>query len=242
MFSSNMGLNPLGNYKMSLNVNHYLSLKNRIDNIYSATLLAPLMKERGYFPVTTSAMQLCSLNLILNDIVINNRKTIIEFGSGITTIFIARLIKDNHLDSRLYSIDENKEWLAIVKKYINNEETQNSVDFIWADLKSSKYAISELDWYDEKVLEVGVKDNKFDMVIVDGPSAWKPEIEMARYPAIPFMCEYLSESFSIFLDDTNRTGEQNVVALWKRNFGLQFAMLDNRLAACFVGDHFNIKL
>src|SRR5690606_36365313 len=66
------------------------------EDILSVNFLNTLMNGYPYLPFSGSSLRPFCLNHILNDIVINNRKHIIEFGSGISTILIGRLIKKNN--------------------------------------------------------------------------------------------------------------------------------------------------
>ena len=39
--------------------------------------------------------------------------------------------------------------------------------------------------------------------MVDGPEAWYAEVYRSRYPALPFMIDFLGDNSIVFLDDTN---------------------------------------
>ena len=47
---------------------------------------------------------------LLNEIIINKRNTIIEFGAGISTIMPGRLSKMNNLSTVIVSVKENFNW------------------------------------------------------------------------------------------------------------------------------------
>ncbi|NOX50787.1 MAG: class I SAM-dependent methyltransferase, partial [Gammaproteobacteria bacterium] len=69
--------------------------------------LNPLIE--GYMPWSGSAMRPCALVAVLNDIIVNRRKCIVECGGGISTIFIGRLLNRTS-DAHLYTIEHDKEW------------------------------------------------------------------------------------------------------------------------------------
>ena len=104
-----------------------------------------------YFPITTSSLDVHSLACVINDIIINERKKYVEFGSGISTIAIARLIKANNLKTHIYSVEDNGEWLNIMKKYLQKEGLLDTVTFLHCPLERSKFSKQGNNWYSEKV-------------------------------------------------------------------------------------------
>jgi hypothetical protein len=58
--------------------------------------------------------------------------------------------------------------------------------------------------------------------VVDGPAAWEPGRELARYPALPFFNKQLATNATIVLDDISRAGEQQIIARWHSEFGREF--------------------
>jgi predicted O-methyltransferase YrrM len=51
-----------------------------------------------------------NLKIILNDIVIHQRKNIVELGAGISTAYIAALLRKNKIDANFTTIEENEQW------------------------------------------------------------------------------------------------------------------------------------
>ena len=76
-----------------------LTLIKYIDRFRTALLrdvlamqsLAPLTE--GYIPWNAASMRPSSVIVILNEIMFNHRQSILECGSGISTIYIAALLK-----------------------------------------------------------------------------------------------------------------------------------------------------
>ena len=65
---------------------------------------------------------------MLNDIVTNDRKSIVEFGSGMSTIMIGRLIKNNGLDSRLVTVEHDKGWVDVLAGILRKESIHDVID------------------------------------------------------------------------------------------------------------------
>lgn len=216
---------------------------DRLDDTYSMQLLQGLLTVGHQLPATSSSLKFRSLAVLVNDIIINSRHRIVEFGSGISTIVFARLFKRNNIDARIFSIDESGEWIAIIKGILEQEDLLHYVTFIEAPLVPSERALGDHLWYSETALEdtLGAV-TAIDLVLVDGPSAWHKEIEMARYPALPCLINKLGEKFSFYLDDANRNGEAHILSKWEQEYSLEFSMINNSLAFAKKGSWFNTKI
>jgi hypothetical protein len=112
------------------------------------------------------------------------------------------------------------------------------VKVAWVPLAPSDLALDANGWYDTELLERNLSSAVFDMAIVDGPPAWAAGKAKARYPALPFMYERLSERCSVYLDDAERAGEREVLALWHQKFPLRFTLTGNTLAFACRGESF----
>ena len=214
--------------------------KNKIEDIYSYLLIQDLVKFPEYFATTTSSLRFHTLAVILNDIIINQRKSIIEFGSGVSTLAISNLIKKNNLKCSFVSIEDNKEWFDYISSFLSRNDLQKNVKIIYAPLESSDLALGDNLWYSMQALNNGIsKESKFSLAIIDGPAAWKPKIRLSRYPAIPYLINFLAEEFSIYLDDTNRKGEKEVFSLWHQKYNLKFEQINDTSAVCIKGNKLN---
>jgi len=213
--------------------NYVNSLK--IEDTYALNLLQPLINGYPFLPFSGSSLRPFCLTHILNDIMVNQRKNIIEFGSGISTIIIGRLIKKNCLDAELLSVEHDENWVGTLKEILKNEKVDDVIKVIYAPLKKCKIAIDNNEWYSIDVLNKATKNKKFDMVIVDGPPAWEKPKAIARYPAVPFISNKLTDKFSIYLDDAVRMGEQAVLRMWEAEYGVKFNIAGKTLAYYYAG-------
>jgi len=80
-------------------------------DILAMQYLAPLSKT--YLPWTIASMRPSGLVKVLNDIVVNRRYCIVECGGGVSTYYIASLIKER--GGHLYTIEHDKAWVSILK-------------------------------------------------------------------------------------------------------------------------------
>jgi len=200
-------------------LNRYLldGLRDRKDML-AMQALSPL--SRGYLPWSQAAMRPSAIAAVLNDIVINNRAYIVECGSGISTFYTGRLLKER--GGRLFTIEHEEQWVALLQGLLAKEELSECVTVIHAPLEPSKHALDGGRWYDEEKLRCITGGGKVDLLIVDGPPAYSRELRHARYPAVPFFKDHLAADYTIVLDDINRRGEQEILEKWERELGIKF--------------------
>lgn len=182
-----------------------------------------LFPESCFIPFTTWSISPSTILHVLNDISINQRKHIIEFGSGASTIYIARLIKTLGLKTKFYSVESDGEWLHRMKSDIDRFKLQDVVTFIHAPLSKvpQEYAFTGQElWYDtDAINRIIVENTKIDLILVDGPIGGSTPY--ARFSAVPFLHSRLSADASIFLDDAHRNREQQIAQAWSQLLGVR---------------------
>jgi predicted O-methyltransferase YrrM len=215
-----------------------------LQDIYALGALQPLLKD-SYLPFTSSSLRPARLAFVLNEIVINERRSILEFGAGVSTIMIGRLIKANRMNTRLIAIEHIGDWAAILSRMLEAEGLDRIVSVVHAPLVAYPSADHSDDWYDTALLERTLGEQTFDMVLVDGPPAFEAAKKKARYPALPFVYRMLARQFSLFLDDADREGERLVLGRWTEDYSLIFQQVAGSLAYCCADNNhqaFNPRL
>lgn len=208
-----------------------------VQDNYAMTLLQPLLKDGRLLPFTGASLRpLCLLHLV-NDIVVNHRIKILEFGSGISTIIMGRLIKLNELKSKIISVEHDASWAVEMRNLIALEKLDEIVRIVHAPLISDQRTLPTNQWYDTAIVERELND-VFDMVIIDGPPAWETQKMEARYQALPFVFPKLAEKSIVYLDDANREGEQRIINRWEKEFSIKFKTTGNTLAYFTQGENF----
>ncbi|MFA6400820.1 MAG: class I SAM-dependent methyltransferase [Salinivirgaceae bacterium] len=208
----------------------------------SENILSQYINGYKYLPISNSALDFYSINMIINDIAINNRKSIIEFGSGVSTIIIARFLKKEKIVAHIYSVDNNINWHNSLIHIIKEEELTEYITFIHAELCVSNITLNKLLWFNTTIIQDSIGDNTFDMVIIDGPEAHRQDLALSRYPALPFIYNYLTPNYSIFIDDANRVGEMKIIEMWGKMYKIQFKKISKTLGVCVNGESFNFIL
>lgn len=184
---------------------------------YALSLLAPLRQE--YLPWTKSAIRPAALCNILNEIVINDRRNIVEFGAGLSTIYMAKVLSASA--GTLLSFDDDEGWAAKINGILAELGLSAAAQVVYAPLTPTDAALGGGDWYDRAVLNAALGERSVDLVLVDGPKALTKETAMARFPAVPFIKERLGPTWSVFLDDINRPSERRIFAQWEKILGVR---------------------
>ena len=97
-----------------------------------------------YLPWPASAIAPSALLSILNDIEINGRRNIVEFGCGISTVYMAMVAK--RTGARIISFDDNPAWAAIVRGWIDRIEAAAHCEIVIAPLGPNDHAAEGNHW------------------------------------------------------------------------------------------------
>lgn len=196
----------------------------------------------SYIPWTASALRPAAMAQLLNEVIVNGRRTIVEFGAGISTIYFSKLLAST--GGTLISIEDDTEWAKIVSDLLAEQGLEKKSKVVIAPLKSCDNGVDGLLWYDSQVVKQALTGQTVDLVLVDGPKAHKPDLKLARYPAFPEVQPYLAERAAIALDDFARPGEQEVIERWKRlpTFDLTVTRTRGGMALCHRGTYFNTEI
>jgi predicted O-methyltransferase YrrM len=215
----------------------------KISENIAAIQVYSLLNDVSYLPFSKASLNFTSMAILLNDIVINRRKLIVEFGSGISTILIAQLIKKNKLDGvKLISVEHNIEWLSLVDNLLKSNYLEGIVELVHSPLLENELCLDNNKWYSTEPILLKIKENKnkVDCVLVDGPEAWYAEVYRSRYPALPFIINFLGDNSIVFLDDSNRKGEIEILNMWKP-YGMKEIRFSDSFSGLVKGEIFNIS-
>ncbi len=130
-----------------------------------------------------------------------------------------------------------------MKTSLGKNNLEEYVSLIYAPLEKTDLAVENNSWYSHKALEGHLNhEKKTDLVLIDGPGAWQPENKLSRYTAVPFLINKLADNFAVYLDDTNRKGEQKIISLWKKKYNLDFIRINSKSSVCIKGNKLNTIL
>jgi hypothetical protein len=196
-------------------------------DILATNYLLPL--SSSYLPWTGYSMRPSGLVKVLNDIVLNKRSVIVECGGGISTIYIARILKSR--GGHLYSIDHHPQWLELLEEQLRKEEISDYVSLICAPLVPTNLSWENLPWYNTEILKKKIpQELAIELLLVDGPPAYEKSLQHSRYPAVPYFFGQLAEDFTIIIDDVNRPGEQEIIKRWTQFLKVNFEIVEGDIA------------
>lgn len=136
-------------------------------------------------------------------------KTIVECGSGVSTIVLARCAQLNGAGF-VYTLEHSPEAAEQTRRNLKQHGLEEYVAVLEAPLRTYALGGQSWSWYSlEGLPEAGI-----DMLFVDGPPAATQNL--ARYPAGPLLLTRLTPGAAAFLDDANRGDEKRIVERWAR--------------------------
>ncbi len=154
-----------------------------------------------------------SAALLARDALVREPSTILELGSGVSTLILGQILKDRG-EGRLLSVDHDPKWANQTRQYIAFLGLADVVSVVDAPLKHLTLENEKFEWYDipqERLDDLG----EVDLLIVDGPPQSSDNPAMTRYPAFPMLRGRLSPRASIFVDDASRKMESKMVERWQ---------------------------
>lgn len=147
------------------------------------------------------------LSLLVDHVLAHRPSAIVECGSGLSTLMLARCCALNG-DGRVWSLENDPDCAAHTRDALARYGLEQVVRVVDAPLRRYSLNTQEFDWYDLG----GLPTRAIELLIVDGPPGRLGPL--ARYPALPLLRERLAPRCTIFLDDAARPDEQAIVARW----------------------------
>jgi predicted O-methyltransferase YrrM len=150
-------------------------------------------------------MRSAGLVAVCNEIVHGVRTRIVECGSGVSTVVLARLLRERGA-GRLVALEHDRHSAAFVHQQLRREALDGIARVLDAPLEG------EPPWYaPARLLE---PPDELDLLIVDGPPAYDAGHGTRRAPALPRFQQRLVRGAAAVLDDIARPAERDVLAGW----------------------------
>lgn len=184
------------------------------------TALAPLGGR--FVPITQYSMRPSGVLALVNEIMLNRCRCIVECGAGMSTIYMARALRACEDGGRITSFDHDEEWLALIREALRAEGLEDIVALVHAPLTAGDWGMGPCRWYDPQIVVTALRSKVIDLLVVDGPVASGPAQRYARFPAIPILRPFFSDSVTTVLDDIDRMGEQEVIRRWEGILSVKF--------------------
>ncbi|MEU7980991.1 class I SAM-dependent methyltransferase [Micromonospora sp. NPDC049081] len=190
------------------------------NDLLAMQALAPL--SLTYLPWSASAMRPSGVVAVLNEILVNQRRSVVELGSGVSTFYIGRLLRQR--GGHLWTVEHDERWAELLGQELAREGLGDVVTVVHAPLVpvESRWPDEESTWYEQRRLAEMTAGRAVDLLVVDGPPAYQAANAHARHPAGPFFAARFAEDFAVVLDDIDRRGEQDIMRCWEDEIGVTF--------------------
>jgi len=162
---------------------------------------------------------------IITDILLDRKPlTVVECGSGVSSVVIGYLLKKNGR-GHLYSLENSDVYAIKNTELICRHRLNNQVSILHAPLTEMTINDEQKKWYDTTQITT---IQSIDILIIDGPTGH-------RYPALPILHTQLSENALIIVDDCNRKKDRENVLKWQHEFGLNIEWLNTEKGPAVLG-------
>ena len=165
------------------------------------------MPELGGWAATPSTML-----WILDHVMSTPVRTIVECGSGTSTVWIATALERRGGEGRVVALESSDRYAASTRAELERLGISDRATVLHAPLVDTAMPDGPSQpWFDLSGLEL---PGPIDLLFVDGPPASvAPD---ARYPAFPLLADRLAPDAVVILDDTGRPAEDAIVERWSR--------------------------
>ncbi len=155
------------------------------------------------------SMTFANLHVLMDLLDETEPNTVVEFGSGLSTILVAAWMKRRGR-GLLRSFDHDSRWADKTSRHLAKHGLDRHCQVSCVALSTITVQGHTVDWYD---LPRDVQElSGIDLVIVDGPPSH--EQAMARLPALFALEARLADECCVILDDAMRREEAAVAAIW----------------------------
>lgn len=158
------------------------------------------------------AMDATAVHALVEMILADKPRRIVELGSGSSTVWIACALQKLG-GGKVISYDHLSSYRDRTAATIDRLGLTSFADVRLAELKEIDLAQGHFDWYD---IDKSAIDGPIDILVVDGPPGGTGP--MARFPALPVLKDMLAPGAVIIIDDANREGEKGMIRLWQEAF------------------------
>jgi predicted O-methyltransferase YrrM len=178
------------------------------------------MPELGGWAMTSS-----TLVWVVDQIYSGRVSTIIECGSGSSTVWLALALEQRGADGRIVSLESSAEYAERTRGRLAELGLSHRALVLTAPLVDCNLPNRPTQpWFDLSALPEDLAG--VDLLFVDGPLGnTSPQ---ARYPALPVFADRLAADALVLLDDTWRTPERQIVQSWSAESyaGRRFAVTE----------------
>jgi predicted O-methyltransferase YrrM len=180
-------------------LNSYRELQSRLD-LHQGIPYSPNWSAEADF-----------LHLIVDACLKERPKQILECGSGLTTLMLARSCQISG-SGHVISLEDGLQYAENTRDYIDRYGLGDYASVAHAPLQQMVLDGNTYAWYSTDA----IPESGIDMLVIDGPSGFIQK--HSRYPALPVCRQRFAKCCNIYLDDAGRKDEQALVAMWQSHY------------------------
>jgi predicted O-methyltransferase YrrM len=194
---------------------------------HEAEAMALLAANDGFpsLPWSTWALSADALQRFIGLLRVRDCRTVVECGSGISTIVMAREFRSRG-KGHVWAVEEDEHWADLVREMLVERGLSEWATIVVAPLEPLEIDELHFQWYSAAALKDVLALKKIDALLVDGPKG--DTCRLARYPAFPMFRNQLGATFITVLDDARRPDETRIAALWRERYGVEFDYCNTR--------------
>lgn len=183
-------------------------IAKRVQDIVTLFEMVPIRSGLPALGLWTASADL--LVELVDRVVHERPTTVVEGGSGVSTVVMALAAKEHGLPTRIVALEHQEAWAEHTRAMLERHGVADHAEVRLAPLAPTSLEGHETPWYDASALadltDVG-------LVLVDGPPEGTGP--RARYPMVPLLQDQLAARCTILVDDTDRPGDADVVERWR---------------------------
>lgn len=183
-------------------------IAKRVQDIVTLFEMVPIRSGLPALGLWTASADL--LVELVDRVVHERPTTVVEGGSGVSTVVMALAAKEHGLPTRIVALEHQEAWAEHTRAMLERHGVAEYAEVRLAPLAPTSLDGHETPWYDAAAIadltDVG-------LVLVDGPPEGTGP--RARYPMVPLLKDQLAARCTILVDDTDRPGDADVVERWR---------------------------
>lgn len=188
-------------------------------DLHGWEVLRPLLDAGAYLPWTEGAISPAALATVCSEVSLGERRCVVELGSGLSTIVLARLARQ--MGGRVWTVEHLPGWAGWVRRALERDDLTDLVRVVEAPLAEHPLALDGAPWYAEDALG-RLPGEGIELLLVDGPPGYGEGMARSRYPALPALAARLAPDALVVLDDATREAEAEILGRWEREQGFSF--------------------